>query len=377
MRTCIALALFLLAAAVLPGAAQGTLSTQGFGYPPGELSARASATGGALAESDPLTPLNPAALVFWGRSGLYLQYSPEWRSVRSSGGQDHATVTRFPVVEGALTLHDRFTLGVAASTFLDRTWETDRTGVDHFPAGDSVGFTEAFSSSGAITDVRVGAAYRLLRTFHVGVAANILSGDNRLRITRAFTDTSFATFVQVNTLSYSGTGASAGIQWQPISALTLGLSGRTGGTMRAYRNDTLITTATVPKRAGAGLSFTGISGLVLAARAEWDGWSSMNGLAVSTIQAVDGWDYGVGLEARAPSLLGSEFPVRVGFRHRALPFQVSGNTVHETTYSLGAGYPLARGRSRLDLSVERAKRSASIDASEHAWTLSLGFLIRP
>src|ERR1700674_969292 len=41
-------------------AAQGNLSTQGAGYPEGELSTGALASGGGLAEFDALSPINPA-----------------------------------------------------------------------------------------------------------------------------------------------------------------------------------------------------------------------------------------------------------------------------------------------------------------------------
>jgi hypothetical protein len=54
-------------------AAQGTLSAQGFGYPPGQLSAYARSVGGGSAETDALSPINPAALMGLRRGGLYLQ----------------------------------------------------------------------------------------------------------------------------------------------------------------------------------------------------------------------------------------------------------------------------------------------------------------
>ena len=48
----------------LPGslAAQGTVSAQGLGYPPGQISTMARGAGGALADFDPATPLNPASM---------------------------------------------------------------------------------------------------------------------------------------------------------------------------------------------------------------------------------------------------------------------------------------------------------------------------
>ena len=96
------------------------------------------------------------------------------------------------------------------------------------------------------------------------------------------------------------------------------------------------------------------------------------------IKAVDGWDWGLGAEVRAPSLFGQEFPLRLGYRHRILPFEVNTIDVHETDYSLGLGIPVSRGRSRVDLSLTRANRSANVtDVSEHAWIVSAGFFVRP
>ena len=52
----------LLTVATSRAAAQGTLSTQGLGYPPGQLSTPASSMGGAIGEIDPFSPINPASL---------------------------------------------------------------------------------------------------------------------------------------------------------------------------------------------------------------------------------------------------------------------------------------------------------------------------
>ena len=65
------LALSLLAGA--PLGAQGVASVQGFGYPTGQLGARAGSTGGALTEFDETTPLNPATVLGWQAAGLHFQ----------------------------------------------------------------------------------------------------------------------------------------------------------------------------------------------------------------------------------------------------------------------------------------------------------------
>lgn len=368
--------LVLCAVIATSASAQGTLSTQGFGYPAGGLSTHAESLGGSIAESDALTPLNPAALTSFGRPGLYFQYDPEFRSVNANGQSDHTLTARFPLLAGAINIGSRFTLGISTTTLLDRTWETTHTGFAHFGA-DSTLYSERFTTDGAINDVQAGLGFQLLPSLSIGVAGHALAGQNRLLITREFADTNYAIFSQGSTLSYSGHSFSAGIAWRPLKTLSIALSGNSGGTMTAARNDTSLTSARVPKRLGFGTVFGGITGVLFSANAEWNGWSSLNGLASSEIQAVDGWDWGVGAEVRAPSLFGTEFPLRLGYRHRILPFEADGMPVHETDYTFGLGIPITRGRSRIDISAARAIRSANLDVAEHAWILSAGFFVRP
>jgi len=368
--------LVLCATVAASASAQGTLSTQGFGYPSGGLSTHAEALGGSIAENDALSPVNPASLNSWGRPGFYFQYDPEFRSVNANGQSDNTVTARFPLLAGALNIGPRLTLGISSTTLLDRTWETTHTGFAHF-GPDSTLYSERFTTDGAINDVQAGLAFVVLPKLSIGVAGHVLAGQNRLLITREFADTNYAIFSQGSTLSYSGHSFSAGFSYRPLSILSISASGNTGGTMRSSRNDTSLTSARVPKRLGFGTVFGGISGILLSANAEWNGWSSMNGLAESEIKAVDGWDYGVGAEVRSPSLFGTEFPVRLGYRHRILPFEAGGVPVKEADYTFGLGIPINRGRSRVDLSVARATRSANLDVSEHAWIMSFGFFVRP
>ena len=369
--------LVLCATLATSAAAQGTLSSQGFGYPAGGLSTHAEALGGSIAESDPLSPLNPASLAAWGSSGLYFQYDPEFRTVQAGGNSSSTLTARFPMIAGALNIGPRITFGLSATTFLDRTWQVTRNGYV-FSGPDSTLYGEKFTSDGAINDLRAAVSYNLLSNLSIGVAGHVLTGQNRLTITRQLADTSTAIFTELSTLSYTGHSASAGINWRPLKELSLGVSGTAGGTMHSFRNDTSLSTASVPKRFGVGGIFGGLSGLLLSANAEWNGWSALNGLGDSEAHAVDGWDYGVGAEIRAPSLFGQEFPVRLGYRKRILPFEAAGAKVHETNYSFGIGIPVSHGRSRVDFSLTRANRSADIpDVSEHGWILSAGIFVRP
>lgn len=370
-------ALFLCAVLAPAASAQGTLSTQGFGYPPGELSTRSATMGGASAPFDPISPVNPAALTSWGSTALYFQYSPEFRSVSAAGSTDHATLSRFPLVGAATRIGERATIGLSVATYLDRTWQTARTAFEHGSDGDSVQFTENFSVDGAINDVRLALAYQILPALRIGVGGHVFTGQNQLDISRTFADTAFASFSQNSTIGYTGTAISAGLEAEPIHGLWLAATGRLGGPVRSRNGNTTITEARMPNEYGGAAEFTGIGGIVIAARANRTEWSSLDKLGTSDVAATDGWDIGTGIEVNGPDIFGGSMPLRAGFRHRTLPFTVSGKEVTERTISGGFGIPVAGGRSRLDVALQHAARRAAVAATEHAWTFSVGILLRP
>lgn len=358
-------------------AAQGTVSTQGFGYPPGEFSARVAATGGALADFDAITPINPAALTAWGASGLYFQYAPEFRTVSSAGVQDHSTVIRFPLTALGFAF-GRTTFGLSSSTFLDRTWATQRTFVEHDSPTDSVVYREEFRSEGAISDFRLAAGFALTSSLRIGLGGHVLSGSNRRSNERVATNDTLTTpFGEQSRISYNGTAVSGGLAWRLGSALDLAASGRLGGTIKAFRNDTTLTHAKVPRRASFAARFTGFGATTIAARADWDGWSSMQGLAASDVKMTDAWDVGVGAEVRGPSLFGAEIPLRGGFRSRTLPFAFGTSNVRETTASVGSGLALSQNHVFADLTVQRAYRTGVPNVDERGWIIGFGFTVRP
>ena len=361
-----------------PVAAQGTLSTQGFGYHPGQISSRARATGGALGEFDPTSALNPAALAWWERSGVMLEYAPEFRRVSTTGTSETATIARFPLSGVALAIGSRTVIGVTLSTFLDRTWETAQRGTHQF-ADDQIPYEVEFRSAGAINDVRLGGAWAATTAIRVGLGAHVFVGSNRLDIFTRFSDTlgRVADFAQQSRISYSGAAASAGVDWRPHRSIGVAGSARLGGTIRAVRNDTTLATAEIPLRLGLGLAYTGLRGAVIAASGEWQDWSKMDRLGSSQLTTFDGWDYGLGAEIRGPRWFGGDVPLRVGVRRRTLPFGAASAEVEETSVSLGWGFTIASGRAVADFGLARASRSADGGASERATTLSIGLIVRP
>jgi hypothetical protein len=361
-----------------PLAAQGTLSTQGFGYHPGQISTRARATGGALGEFDPTSALNPAALAWWERSGVVLEYAPEFRRVTTAGTRETATIARFPLSGAALAINDRTMVGVTLSTFLDRTWETAQRGTHQF-ADAEIPYELEFRSAGAINDIRIAGAWTASPALRVGIGAHVFAGSNRLDVATRFLDTLLRVvdFGQRSRISYSGAAASAGIDWRPIASVGVAASGRLGGTLRAVRNDTSLATADIPMRLGVGLAYTGLRGAVIAASGEWQDWSKLDRLGSDQLTTFDGWDYGLGAELRGPRWFGGEVPLRVGVRRRTLPFGAAAAEVEETSVAFGWGFAIASGRAVADFGLSRASRTADGGASERATTFSIGLIVRP
>ena len=373
-----------LALAATGARAQGTLADQGFGYPPGQLSTRALGSAGALGETDPVSPINPAALGGWGRGGLFFQYAPEFTEVTVGGNTDRTTSTRFPLIAAAMRVGSHYTLGLSSSTFLARDFSTSNTVAQTLPSGTTVNTTTTLASTGAANDVRFAAA-RVMSRVAVGVGLHAFTGQNRVTVTGDFvdpTDTSssnpFLQLSQSRTLSFSGIGVSAGGEWRPVRPLLLALSGRHGGTLRLNAGDTLVRSARIPDRVGGAVVFDGIPGTTLTARVNWEQWSSLDGLVSSEVKTFDATEYSAGADVAGPRLMGRALMLRAGGRRRTLPFSAAGARVDETAFAAGFGLPLSGERAVMDFAAQRATRSASgVGASERSWTIGLGFTVRP
>jgi hypothetical protein len=361
--------------------AQGSLSLQGFGYPPGGLSTRALGTGGALGEIDGRSPINPASLAIGTAAQVYAQYDAEFRTVTAAGQKSSTTTARLPNIGGILPVNSHLVIGLSASTMLDRTWETSNTRTQPFGPnpGDTVSFTETLKSEGAITDVRFAAAYAFNPRLRFGVGFHTFPGSLRLTSNVAFPDTTkYRSITQLTGIGFSGTAFSAGVEADVLPSLSIALSGRKGQTAKMFANDSLLTTANIPDRYSGSIAFSGIPGTVVAVRASHERWSQLNGLSYVGTTAVDANDVSMGVESAGPRL-GGGFPVlvRVGVRRRTLPFQVGTRSIQETSFGGGIGVPIAFDRVTLDIAALHTARSGVGGVTEGAYNLSFGLQVHP
>jgi hypothetical protein len=374
--------------APLPVAGQGNLSTQGFGYPPGQLSARGLATGGAVAEVDPQSAVNPATPMLWGATVLFGQYDPEFRRVDVPGSGSSRTMTaRFPGAGVSFLFGTRVAAGLNVSTLLDRTWSTvfDH---DQVVGTDTVTGTNVVTSEGSIADIRVALAYAITPRISFGVGGHFFSGENRFLHQQTFPDTvRFSGMLESSNVNYGGIGISAGFEARIRRSWQIAASARTGGDITAESGDTTLSTARVPLRYGAGVTYFGLQGAQLSARASFEEWSSLEPLGTEDVTAFDSWDFGLGADITGPRIGRRVITVRAGARHRTLPFGVRGHKVEEVAFSTGLGIPISVDRATLDFGIARASRDAGgvstsgsatgVDVSETAYILSFGIRIRP
>lgn len=372
-------------ASAAPSLAQGTIGLQGWGYPPGQLTVRASSTGGALGEFDQAGPLNPAALLNWGVAGAYLQYSPERRSTTVAGGRAVSTsVARFPVFAIGFPTGARYAFGISTSTLLERNFTTGST-ARQLIRNDSVTTTTSSTVRGAINDVQLGAAMQVWPWLRVGTAVHLLTGQNKYNAVRTIASDSgaradtvtYGAIQEASTATFGGSALSVGVEVSPSKRLTLAGSARYGFGMSADLNDSLRRRADAPSRAGAAVRWD-VGGINLAARYNWEGWTAMKGLGTDEGGIFDSNEYGIGAELPGPKLPGGQLLVRLGARRRDLPFGVNGRQPTEDVIGGGLGLPLGFGRAQIDVGVERASRKVPglADLRERGLILSFGFRLR-
>jgi hypothetical protein len=358
-------------------AAQASLSLQGFGFPTGQLSSRALGTGGSLGEIDPLSPINPASVSLLTSRIVYFQAEPEFRTISSPSGDDHTRTDRYPNVFGAIPIFGGAVMSLGSSTLLDRTSTTVFTAPQVLTPTDSVLMTTKFNIQGAMNDVRLAVGWSPTTWFKFGVGLHAIAGHNLVTVQQSFNDTvAFAVSQEQRILSFSGTAASVGAQFL-AKDVTFAVSARQGGSLTMSSGDTTLTHARVPNRFGGSVTYTGIANSYISVRTSHDDWAALGGLGSPNLRGVDGWDTSIGADVAGPTLASRPLFFRAGLRDRTLPFTASANTVTEKSINTGIGTLFANGRMLSDLAVVYSRRSADLNATESAWTISLGLSVRP
>jgi hypothetical protein len=255
-----------------------------------------------------------------------------------------------------------------------------------------VGVTDRVSSTGGVSRLRVGAGYRIAPHLSLGAGVDLYTGGTERVAGRIFPG-ELTPGCCTARWTYSGTGALASLDWYPSPALRVAVSASAGGTLKAKPRVEAVDSASsnpqvgdepgaprsykLPVTLGVGASGRVSTNTVIAASADWAGWSTLDPTLAAAGGARDSWSAHGGVEWDALSILGRPVPLRLGARYQALPFRAGGATdatpwSSESAFSFGTGLVLGGGATRSDVSVERGHRGSPDEGlDESFWRIRL------
>jgi hypothetical protein len=379
------LSLAVAAAAALGGAPRAAaqdsvFGIRGLGFLDRGVSANSAAMGGGLCLFDGASAVNPASLSVWHGTAGWAVGAGSFHSFDSGSGSTTLTATRFPLIGFAGVIGPRLVLGATISDYLDRNWSVTQAEIDTL-RGAQVAAQDVTKSVGGVSDIRIAMAYRMRRMV-LGVGLHVLSGSTQTSVNRQFPgDSAYLPFTQQQVTSYRGVGISFGAFASPVSGVLAAASVRLNGQLRASSPDSVLHVG-MPVEANGGLSWTPMTGLLVAGTVGYSTWSS----ASSALQAAgkgrsrDVWSVGLGAEATFLRFAGKQLALRAGYRWRQLPFAVDTAAgapgLDEHAVTGGLGFDTAGGRATVDAGLDVGSRAAGA-LTERFTTAYVGLTIRP
>ena len=361
--------------------AQGTLSTQGFGYPTAGMSTRSLGTGGAITDLDPLSPTNPAAIPSIGGGAAYVQMEPEFRQLDVGAATQNDRIARHPLATIAFPVRSNIMAGADALQLSRPQLRDERAPRGDLSAPRLLPTTNFFKSDGAIADVRAAIAWTPRSWIRLGVGGHQIMGDNRLRSTQLFDDSArFAAIIDTSTITYVGTAVSAGATLFIKNTVGLAASYRKGDSMSVKHADTTLSKANVPDRMSVSLAYIGIRGTTIAARTSKETWTEMRGLGSPTLPINDTWDYERRRRRARSSIGAARDPGACGCALAHAPVRTATSEITRRPRRSGSAPCSLAAASRSTSTGIRAIRepvSSDSELRETAWTLSTGLTIRP
>ena len=358
--------------------AQGSLSIQGFGYPGGELSTRALATGGSLADFDANSPINPASLLVGNRATVYLQYDPEFRWVTGRRQHEHG--------HRALPALSRERQG-RKGPLQPLVRELPRPHLDeHVPDTQVIGALSVPStvtavSAGGIADIRAAMSWTFSPRLTVGAGDARLPGAEphavRPRVPRRLDDV--RRVPQTNTFNYSGSAVSFGVLATPIDHGTSACRDATASPCTCTREiPRRSATRKVPNRLSVSGAYDGITGTILSralrhGTMERDARSRQRRPEHVRRDGVLGGNRDAGAEDELRSNRRCDSGIARGScRSASAP-----HAVRETRDQRRCRHSAVGGTCRAGLGVAHARRSANVGLAETGWIFSVGIAIKP
>ena len=356
----------LLALLAAPLAAQDSqFGITSLGTPGRWESVRARATGGAFGPFDALSPLTEAALLDLQRLTASAAEATSYRSAELGSQTDALRTSRFPLMSISGPLGRRVALSGGFTTYLDRSYTaTIRDSMTL--RGSMEPYTDVITADGAVSDMRLAAAYRVHPRVAIGAAVHLLAGSTRSTARRTFDDsTSYLTAFERQSVRFDGFGMSASLAADVTRRVRVVGWLRSDSRLRARVDDNETDRSELPSGMGGGVRWSPSANARIAGAVAWRGWS------VAGADSYDTFTWSIGGE-----LGRQDFPLRVGARGGQMPFGPGGAAPTERGFAIGTGKGFSDGRGRIDLTVEHLRREGG-GLTEKVWTVLVGLTVQP
>ena len=340
---------------------------RGLGSPGAFSSVRAWSTGGAFAPFDGSSPLTDAALGDITRLTASATEFSTYRTVDDGSNTSSLRSSRFPMLTVSGPITGQLVLGGGFSTYLYRSYAVQVPGTVMI-RGVPEQILDRLSSDGAVTDLRIAAAWRFGPRLSVGGGLHILTGSSKLTATRLFADsTIYKNATQTDDESYDGFGVSVSVLAAPVPGLRVSAFLRSDNRLRAQIAGFPNSQNDLPTTLGGGVQWTVTPVVKLAGsltRANWS-VSGAAGTAFNTTNWSVGGEFGK-----------SSLPLRLGVTGGQMPFGPGPTAPTQLGVSAGTGFVFSQGRGLVDLGIEHLRRSGG-GLTENSWILLAGLTVRP
>ena len=340
---------------------------RGLGSPGSFTSVRAWSTGGAFAPFDGSSALTDAALADITRLTAAATEFNAYRKVDDGSSVSSLRSSRFPMLTVAGPVSGRLVLGGGFSTYLYRSYAVQVPGTVTI-RGVPEQILDRLSSDGAVTDLRIAAAWRFGPRLSVGGGIHVLTGSSKLTATRLFTDsTIYKNATQTDDESYDGFGVSLSVLAAPVPGLRVSGFLRSDNRLRARIPGFQNSQYDLPTTVGGGVQWTVTPVVKLAGSVTHANWSVAGaaGTAFNTTNWALGGEFGK-----------STLPLRLGVTGGQMPFGPGPSAPAQLGVSAGTGFVFSQGRGIVDLGIEHLRRSGG-GLTENSWILLAGLTVRP
>jgi hypothetical protein len=353
---------------VRPLAAQDSqFGIRGLGMPGTFMSVHSWATGGSFAPFDGTSSLTDAALSDVTRLSASATEFSTYRTVDDGTNASSLRSSRFPMLTIAGPITGRLMIGGGFSTYLYRSFDVEVPGTVII-RGVPEAVLDHLASDGAVTDMRLAAAWRFSPKLSIGAGFHILTGSSKLTATRLFTDSAvYKNATQSDRESYDGVGVSLSVLATPVPELRISAFMRSDSRLRAEISGFQSAQNDLPTTFGGGVQWIVTPQVRLAGTVTHANWS-VSGVSGGAFNTTD-WSLG-GEFGR------SSFPVRVGVRGGQLPFGPGPGAPTQLGISAGTGFIFSQGRGIVDLGLEHLRRTGG-GLTENGWVLLVGLTVRP